>query len=73
MTMNEFLDILQDGTHAGGVPYIQKQNSNLTEEFVTIMSDVEVDLALGSEAFGMLIVNVVLFTCKGQVAKRNME
>ncbi|XP_048242228.1 bifunctional peptidase and (3S)-lysyl hydroxylase Jmjd7-like [Haliotis rufescens] len=52
MTMSEFLDHLDKGDNSAEVYYIQKQNSNLTEEFTSIISDVEPNLKLGSEAFG---------------------
>ncbi|XP_041367695.1 bifunctional peptidase and (3S)-lysyl hydroxylase Jmjd7-like [Gigantopelta aegis] len=52
MTMGEFLDALDHNDHVPGVPYIQKQNSNLADEFAPIIDDVESDLSLGSEAFG---------------------
>lgn len=52
MKMSEFLDIMDSPEKYNGVFYIQKQNSNLTEEFSVIISDVEKDISLGTEAFG---------------------
>ncbi|KAJ8299142.1 hypothetical protein KUTeg_023202 [Tegillarca granosa] len=52
MKMSEFLDIMDSPEKYNGVFYIQKQNSNLTEEFSVIISDVEKDISLGTETFG---------------------
>ena len=38
---SRFLDIIQSPASASGVFYIQKQNSNLTEEFGELIEDVE--------------------------------
>ena len=51
MNMEEFLDIIDDPETASGVFYIQKQNSNLTEEFVELMGEVDEDIGWASEAF----------------------
>ena len=51
MNMEEFLDIIEDPETANGVFYIQKQNSNLTEEFVELMVDVDEEISWASEAF----------------------
>ncbi|XP_060072391.1 bifunctional peptidase and (3S)-lysyl hydroxylase Jmjd7-like [Ylistrum balloti] len=51
MTMSKFLDEL-DAPKKDKVFYIQKQNSNLTEEFSSIISDVDTDIDWGTEAFG---------------------
>jgi jumonji domain-containing protein 7 len=62
MTMSEFLDTLDHSGHDGGgdnssdVFYIQKQNSNLTDEFTAIMKDVDESLAIGNEAFGKILI-----------------
>ncbi|KAK6184339.1 hypothetical protein SNE40_006829 [Patella caerulea] len=50
MSMSSFLDILD--TPGKEVFYIQKQNSNLTDEFTEILRDVDSNLKLGEEAFG---------------------
>ena len=49
---SRFLDIIQNPTSTSGVFYIQKQNSNLTEEFEEIIEDVEGEIPWASEAFG---------------------
>ena len=50
--MSRFLDIIENPALASGVFYIQKQNSNLTEEFEEIIEDVEGEIPWASEAFG---------------------
>ncbi|ESO91613.1 hypothetical protein LOTGIDRAFT_122126, partial [Lottia gigantea] len=50
MTMSDFLDVLD--TNSKEVFYIQKQNSNLTEEFQSIIKDVSTNIPLGHDAFG---------------------
>jgi len=52
MNMGDFVDIMEDPTSANGVFYIQKQNSNLTEEFKDIIGDAETDIDWATEAFG---------------------
>ena len=49
--MEQFLDIIEKPKNANGVFYIQKQNSNLTEEFVELMGEVDEDIGWASEAF----------------------
>ena len=51
MEMEEFLDIIEEPESANGVFYIQKQNSNLTEEFEELMVDVDKEISWASEAF----------------------
>lgn len=56
MPMSQFLNILftpVDERKDHGVFYIQKQNSNLTEEFSALMKDVDSHISWGSTAFGM--------------------
>ncbi|XP_050411134.1 bifunctional peptidase and (3S)-lysyl hydroxylase Jmjd7 [Patella vulgata] len=50
MSMSRFLDILD--SPGKEVFYIQKQNSNLTDEFTEILKDVDCNLKIGEEAFG---------------------
>lgn len=50
MTMAEFLDCL-DNKRKEFIPYIQKQNSNLTEDFQELLCDVESEILFASEAF----------------------
>ena len=52
MTISKFLDILDKPSSANGVFYIQKQNSNLTDEFSILLKDVDADIPWGTEAFG---------------------
>ncbi|XP_013074420.2 bifunctional peptidase and (3S)-lysyl hydroxylase Jmjd7-like [Biomphalaria glabrata] len=55
MEMSQFLDILfnTDQTNKpSGVFYIQKQNSNLHDEFAELMKDVDSHIDWGSQAFG---------------------
>jgi len=52
MKMSEFIDILENPESANGVFYIQKQNSNLTQEFQEIICDVDKDISWATEAFG---------------------
>ena len=51
MDMGQFLDILEAPPDPGSVPYIQKQNSNLSEQFNALMDDVG-RLPWAEEAFG---------------------
>ena len=50
MKMEEFLGIIDDPETANGVFYIQKQNSNLTEEFVELMGDVDEEIRWSIES-----------------------
>ena len=52
MTMSKFIDIIKNPQKSNGVFYIQKQNSNLTEEFGDIVMDVEEDIPWATLAFG---------------------
>ena len=52
MTMNAFLDILESPNESSGVFYVQKQNSNLTDEFDSLGDDVEPHIPWATEAFG---------------------
>ncbi|KAL0811911.1 hypothetical protein ABMA28_009324 [Loxostege sticticalis] len=50
MTMAEFLECLE-AKRENMIPYIQKQNSNLTEDFGELLSDVEPEVDFASQAF----------------------
>ncbi|XP_061380562.1 bifunctional peptidase and (3S)-lysyl hydroxylase Jmjd7 isoform X1 [Danaus plexippus] len=50
MTMKQFLDILYQKT-VNLIPYIQRQNSNLTEDFGELIDDVEKHISFASKAF----------------------
>ncbi|XP_072032141.1 bifunctional peptidase and (3S)-lysyl hydroxylase JMJD7-like [Amphiura filiformis] len=58
MSFASFLDIMQHSNDLEksaqhpGVFYIQKQNSNLTEEFPELIPDVEADIPWATETFG---------------------
>ena len=52
MTFNWFLDILERKVKAAGVFYVQKQNSNFTDEFRDLMSDAAPDIPWATEALG---------------------
>ena len=64
MTISKFLDILDKPSSANGVFYIQKQNSNLTDEFGVLLKDVDAEITWGTEAFGSLtfLMDIFLFT-----------
>ncbi|CAG5055135.1 unnamed protein product [Parnassius apollo] len=50
MTMGDFLTMLENKSE-NLIPYIQRQNSNLTEDFPELIRDVETDIPFASEAF----------------------
>lgn len=52
MTMSHFLDILDHNIEEKGIFYIQKQNSNFTEEFSEIIQDAALEIPWATEAFG---------------------
>lgn len=52
MKFAKFLDILEGKNDARGVFYVQKQNSNFTEEFSILADDVDCDIGWATEAFG---------------------
>ncbi|KAG8449438.1 hypothetical protein GDO86_016188 [Hymenochirus boettgeri] len=52
MLLSHFLDIMEKKTMSPGVFYIQKQCSNLTEEFSELLNDVESHIPWMSEALG---------------------
>ncbi|CAF4874245.1 unnamed protein product [Pieris macdunnoughi] len=49
-TMSHFLDMLEN-KRENYIPYIQRQNSNLTEDFKELLSDVEHEIDFASKAF----------------------
>lgn len=51
ITVNKFLNIIENPASQSGVFYAQKQNSSLTEEFAEIMGDIR-QLGWATEAFG---------------------
>ncbi|XP_035659255.1 bifunctional peptidase and (3S)-lysyl hydroxylase JMJD7-like [Branchiostoma floridae] len=54
MKFSSFLDIMERNTQPNGIFYVQKQNSNFTEEFQEIIPDADVEISWASEAFGKL-------------------
>ncbi|KAG7178031.1 Bifunctional peptidase and (3S)-lysyl hydroxylase Jmjd7-like [Homarus americanus] len=52
MMFANFLDIMEDPKNQPGVFYVQKQNSNFTEEFSEILCDASPDIPWFSEALG---------------------
>ena len=56
MTFSKFLDIIDSHprTSPAGVFYIQKQNSNMTDEFKELMDDVDQEIAWASEALSKI-------------------
>ena len=51
MSMSQFISKLEN-PEPDKVYYIQKQNSNLTDEFQDIIDDVDTEIGWASEAFG---------------------
>ena len=52
MLFTNFLDIIEGKTEEDGVFYVQKQNSNFTDEFEILMKDSESHIPWATEAFG---------------------
>ena len=52
MKFSEFLDILEGKSHDPGIFYVQKQNSNLTDEFQGLCDEAASDIPWATEAFG---------------------
>lgn len=52
MKFADFLDIIEKKTNPSGVYYVQKQNSNFTDEFRDIAVDASFEIPWASEAFG---------------------
>jgi len=57
MTFTQFLDIIENKTSTDGVVYIQKQNSNFTDEFSELTNDIDLQMAWATQAFGNLIIS----------------
>jgi jumonji domain-containing protein 7 len=54
MKFANFLDIMEKKSNPAGVYYVQKQNSNFTDEFRDIAVDASLEIPWASEAFGEL-------------------
>ena len=52
MKFSKFLDILEGKVKEQGIFYVQKQNSNLTEEFQELCTDAASEVSWATEAFG---------------------
>ncbi len=52
MQFSKFLDIMENRENYSGIFYVQKQNSNFTEEFQCLMNDAERHIPWATEAFG---------------------
>lgn len=52
LSFAKFLDIIEHESDFKGVFYVQKQNSNFTDEFEPLADDVDVDIAWATAAFG---------------------
>jgi len=55
MTLSHFLDIIEQKTPTNGIFYIQKQNSNFTDEFTELSDDVDLQMTWATQAFGKLL------------------
>ena len=54
MTFSSLLDVIEGKVKSGGVFYVQKQCSNLTEELPELTEDIEPHIPWMSEALGVL-------------------
>ena len=54
MTFCQFLDIIDHKTPTDGVVYIQKQNSNFTDEFSELSDDIDLAMSWAAQTFGNL-------------------
>ncbi|XP_074660399.1 bifunctional peptidase and (3S)-lysyl hydroxylase Jmjd7-like [Tubulanus polymorphus] len=52
MKFDDFLNVVEKKVASYGVYYVQKQNSNFTDEFRSLLSDADEHLTWASEAFG---------------------
>lgn len=52
MSFNTFLDIIEKKSKPNGIFYVQKQNSNFTDEFAKLMEDAADHIPMATEAFG---------------------
>jgi len=55
MTFTEFLDVIDHKTTTNGVMYIQKQNSNFTDEFSELSDDVDLQMTWATQTFGNVV------------------
>jgi len=66
MPFTEFLDIIDSKTVISGVAYVQKQNSNFTEEFSDLTDDVDLQMTWATQAFGRFTVVCNIIVRRGQ-------
>jgi len=52
MTFSQFLDIIDQKVPTNGIVYIQKQNSNFTDEFSELSDDIELQMPWATQTFG---------------------
>lgn len=57
MKFSHFLHKLEFSSHDSAIHYVQKQNSNMTTEFKSLMEDVDRELPWATEIFGRLHVS----------------
>ena len=65
MTFGDFLDIISTSDISSkppGVFYVQKQNSNMTDEFKELLEDVEEEISWASQALSMINFCVICFS-----------
>ncbi len=62
MTFNTFLDILEEKIKPSGIFYVQKQNSNFTDEFKGLLADAEEHIPWASEALGEMSQIIISFS-----------
>jgi len=72
MTISQFLDIIGNKTPVNGVVYIQKQNSNFTEEFSELSDDVDLQMTWATRAFGNLAV-IVSYLFAEEISRKTVH
>jgi len=55
MNFSQFLDIIDHKTTTNGIVYVQKQNSNFTEEFSQLSDDIDLQMTWATQTFGNFI------------------
>lgn len=62
MTFDTVLDILEKKKEAAGVFYVQKQNSNFTDEFRELIKDADSHIPWATEALGLYSEILILYS-----------
>jgi len=57
ITFSQFLDIIDNKTTTNGIVYVQKQNSNFTEEFSQLSDDIDLQMTWATQTFGNFTSN----------------